>query len=197
MDRKDKLNLFREMVLEDTEISEAKQLASLEDSLKKIFKDHKHEKSNKNRIIIETEIADVRKERNKQHAQFQLQMQHDLHKKQEKLKREIFDQVEKRLEDFMQTDDYMNLLERQINQALSIANGEQIIIYVDPADESKVQTLEQMTGHEITVSDRPFIGGIRGVIQSRNILIDYSMLKRLEAEKENFSFDFAEEEDGI
>lgn len=194
MNENEKLNLFRDLVFKETEESVADQLNEFEASLKKVYQDHQNEKRKKNKIILTTETENVRKERNKQHAQLQLKMQHDLHKEQQKLQVEIFEQVDNKLADFMQTDDYINLLERQINEALKIAKDEEILIYIDPIDADKVDQLEQRTGHKLIVSDRPFIGGIRGVIQSRNMLIDYSFLKRLEAEKENFSFDLVEEE---
>ncbi|HHU20606.1 MAG TPA: hypothetical protein GXZ58_10420 [Bacilli bacterium] len=194
MNGNEKLNLFQDLVFKETEESVANQLNEFEASLKKIYQDHQNEKRQKDKIILTTETENVSKERNKQHAQLQLKMQHDLHKEQQKLQAAIFDQVDKKLADFMQTDDYINLLERQINQALKIATDEEILIYIDPVDADKVDQLEQRTGHKLIVSDRPFIGGIRGVIQSRNMLIDYSFLKRLEAERDNFSFDLVEEE---
>lgn len=195
MDEKEKLSLFQDLVFNHTEKSVEKQLTSFRGSLKKILKDHKNEKKKKDKIILETEKENVRKERNKKHAQFQLKMQRNVHKEQEKLKVEVFNEVDKKLADFMETADYMDLLERKINQALKVAKDEEILIYLDPADADKVAELEQRTNHSLIVSDRSFVGGIRGVIQSRNMLIDYSFLKRLEAEKEDFSFDVVEEED--
>lgn len=197
MDKDEKLSLFRELVFEQIGKNEAEQLASYEASLKKVYEDHKREKISKDKIVLETDKEIVRKERNKQHAQIQLQMQHDLHKEQQKLKEAVFEQVRNRLDEFKKTETYLNLLERQVNQALSIANGEQMDIYVDPDDAEKVVILEERTGHKMTVLDRPFIGGIQGVIQSRNMLVDYTLLKRLEAEYEDFSFDLIKEGDDI
>ncbi|BAM46663.1 V-type ATP synthase subunit E [Amphibacillus xylanus] len=195
MDGNEKLSLFRDIVFEHTEKSVAEQLESFEASLKKVFHDHQSEKKQKDDLMLATEKDNVRKERNKQVAQLQLKLQRDLHKEQQKLKAEVFNQVNQKLKAFMETDDYVNLLERQIKQALAIAKDEQILIYIDPVDQDKINELERRSNHKLIVSDRPFIGGIRGVIQSRNMLIDYSFLKRLEAERDNFSFDVADEGD--
>lgn len=197
MDTNEKLDLFRDMVFQNTEESVAAQIRTFEESLEKVLNDHQREKTSKNKIIIETEKEDVNKERNKQIAQLQLQMQRDLHKEQQKLKEEIFEQVHHQLTAFMQTEAYLELLEQKIKRALSIAGSEDIKIYVDPVDANKVAELEKRTGHTVAVSDRSFLGGIRGVISSRNMLIDYSFLKKMEAERENFSFDFVEEEDAL
>ena len=195
MEENEKLSLFRNLVFEHTEKSVAEQLATFEASLMKVYQDHQNEQKQKDSIVLETEKDNVRKERNKQHAQLQLKQQRDLHKEQQKLKADVFNQVGKKIDAFLQTEDYLNLLERQIKQALTLAKDEEILIYLDPVDQDKVKLLEQRTGHSLIVSDRPFIGGIRGVITSRNMLIDYSFLKRLEAERENFSFDVVEEGD--
>ena len=197
MDTNEKLDLFRDMVFQNTEESVAAQIRTFEESLEKVLNDHQREKTSKNKIIIETEKEDVHKERNKQIAQLQLQMQRDLHKEQQKLKEKIFEQVHQQLTAFMNTEQYLDLLEEKIKRALSIAGSEDIKIYVDPVDTNKVAELEKRTGHSVVVSDRSFLGGIRGVITSRNMLIDYSFLKKMEAERENFSFDFVEEEDAL
>jgi|SRR5690625_367123 len=195
MDGNEKLTLFQNLVFEHTEKSVAEQLATFEASLLKIYQDHQNEQKQKDKIVLATEKDNVRKDRNKKHAQLQLKLQRELHAEQQKLQADIFDQVNEKIETFMQTDDYLDLLERQINQALAVAKDEKILIYLDPADEDKLTELEERTGHSLLVSDRSFIGGIRGVITSRNMLIDYSFLKRLEAERENFSFEVIEEED--
>ena len=195
MEENEKLSLFRNLVFEHTEKSGAEQLATFEASLMKVYQDHQNEQKQKDSIVLETEKDNVRKERNKQHAQLQLKQQRDLHKEQQKIKADVFNQVDKKIDAFMQTEDYLDLLERQIKQALTLAKDEEILIYLDPVDEDKIKQLEQRTGHSLIVSDRPFIGGIRGVITSRNMLIDYSFLKRLEAERENFSFEVVEEGD--
>lgn len=195
MDINEKIQLFQEMVVEGTEESVDQQLEIFEASLQKILDDHIQEKTRKDHIILATEKENIRKERNKQISQMHLQMQRDLHKQQQQLKKEVFNQVEKNVANFKQTEEYVDLLEEQINSACEIAKGKEIILYIDPSDADKIATLEERTGQTVIASTRSFIGGVRGVIHSRNMLIDYSFLKKLETERVNFSFDFSEEED--
>jgi vacuolar-type H+-ATPase subunit E/Vma4 len=143
---------------------------------------------------LDAEKDNLRKESNKHLAQLQLQQQRDLHKKQQQLKEEVFVLAEERVSEFMQTNDYIELLKKQLQEALNLAKGEDITLYIDPVDSDKKNMLEKHLDHDITLSERPFIGGSRGVIQSRKLLIDNSFLKRFEEEKANFSFDKAEEE---
>ena len=195
MDTNEKIKLFEEMVVEGTDDSVDHQLEAYESSLQKVLDDHIQEKTRKNNIIIETEKENIRKERNKQISQMHLQVQRDLHKEQKQLKKDVFNQVEKNIAEFKRTEMYIDLLEKQINLACEIAKEKEVVLYIDPSDADKVEILEERTGKTITVSSRPFIGGVRGVIHSRNMLIDYSFLKKLETERVNFSFDFNEEED--
>lgn len=194
MNTEEKIDYFREMTLKDVDEKVTEQVASFEQSLKEMLEDHKAEKRSKAEIQLNAEKDNLRKESNKHLAQLQLQLQRDLHKKQQQLKEEIFALASERINEFMQTDDYINLLIKQMQKALTLAKGEEITLYISPADAEKQSLLEKHLNHDVTISERPFIGGSRGVIQSRKLLIDNSFLKRFEIEKANFSFDKAEEE---
>lgn len=194
MDIEEKIDFFREMTLKTADEKVTDQLESFEDTLKEALEDHKAEQRNKAAIELDAEKDNLRKESNKHLAQLQLQQQRDLHKKQQQLKEEVFVLAEERVSEFMQTNDYIELLKKQLQEALNLAKGEDITLYIDSVDSDKKNMLEKHLDHDITLSERPFIGGSRGVIQSRKLLIDNSFLKRFEEEKANFSFDKAEEE---
>lgn len=194
MDLEEKVTLFNEIVMESQEKKIRDQLHTFEASLNDILEDHKREERSKAAIEVETERENVRKESNKEVAQLQLQLQRDLGKQQQQLKEDVFRQVRERLEDYMKTPDYVHLLELQMRHAISVAGGEDLVLYVDPVDADKVEALQKRIGHDISVSSRPFIGGSRGVVQSRKLLIDQSFLTRLEEERANFSFDRSKEE---
>ena len=48
-------------------------------------------------------------------------------------------------------------------------------IYINPTDADKKEYLEEHTGMALTVSKEDFIGGVRAVIQEKNILIDHAI----------------------
>ncbi|GEK91677.1 OmpH family outer membrane protein [Alkalibacterium kapii] len=194
MDIEEKVDIFREMTLETTDKKVTEELTSFENSLKETFEEHKKEKRNKAKIELEAEADNLRKENNKHLAQLQLKQQRDVHKKQQQLKEEVFTQARKQIEEYMLTEDYIGLLRKQMQHALDFAKGEEITLYIDPIDENKKDLLEEQINHPVTVSERPFIGGSRGVIHSRKLLIDNSFLKRFEEVESNFSFIKAEEE---
>ena len=99
----------------------------------------------------------------------------------------IFIDVRSKLDQYMKTPEYNELLATQIRKAKEFAQGDTITVYINPSDSDKIATLEEMTGVSLTVSDRDFIGGIRAVIPSRSILIDNSFLTKLDEAKSTFT----------
>jgi V/A-type H+/Na+-transporting ATPase subunit E len=99
----------------------------------------------------------------------------------------IFRDVRTKLENFMKTSDYVDLLAAQIKNAKEFAQGDALTVYINPTDADKISALEERTGVSLTVSDRDFIGGSRAVIPSRSILIDNSFLTKIEEAKSSFT----------
>ena len=99
----------------------------------------------------------------------------------------IFIDVKLKLDHYMKTPEYDELLAAQIRKAKEFAQGDAITVYINPTDKDKIVTLEEKTGVSLTVSDRDFIGGIRAVIPSRSILIDNSFLTKLDEAKSTFT----------
>jgi vacuolar-type H+-ATPase subunit E/Vma4 len=87
----------------------------------------------------------------------------------------------------MKTPEYDELLCTQIKNTLEFAQGDEIMIYLNPSDADKKTALEDKTGAVLTVSNRDFIGGTRAVISSRSILIDNSFLTRINEAKSSFT----------
>ena len=106
----------------------------------------------------------------------------------EQKKEELFALVEEKIKGYRDTDAYEELLVHYIEEAKTFANGENITIYLTPSDAEKQERLEQKTGVLLTVSEEEFVGGIRAVIASKNVLIDETFGSRLRQERENYSF---------
>lgn len=99
----------------------------------------------------------------------------------------VFSDVRSKLDDFMKTPAYIELLCAWITSANEFASGDALTIYINPTDAEKKALLEEKTGIALTISNRDFIGGIRAVIPSNNILIDHSFFTKLEEAKSNFT----------
>ena len=125
---------------------------------------------------------------NKELSREQIQIKRDMAKKQDSLKEQLFQEVQELLEKYMASPDYKKLLLKQIKAASSFAGTDAIIIYINPSDADKLPELEQSAKIPLTISQASFIGGIRAVIESKNILIDNSFETQLKEAKESFTF---------
>ncbi len=127
------------------------------------------------------------RERNRKISAQTLEIRRFTLEKTAKISEKIFQDVRQTLENFMNSSEYKELLCNQIKKAVDFAQKDEITIYINPSDADKKAELEEKTGKNLTISDRDFMGGIRAVISSRSILIDYSFLTKLEEAKSAFT----------
>ena len=118
----------------------------------------------------------------------QLELKREISATQFELKKELFQEVEEKLNDYMQTPQYQALLVTYIEKAARFADGKEMTIYLNPSDARWKDYLEEHTGMKLTISKEDFIGGVRAVIHERNILVDYAFKGALENESHKFSF---------
>ena len=126
----------------------------------------------------------------------QINLKRTLGHKQDELKDKLFVELRDMLANFMETAEYDRLLDAQVADAVKIADGEPMIIYIDPADEKKLHNLAMQHQADVRISEYSFLGGTRAVIPGKNILIDNSFQARLAEARENFQFDSAAQTGG-
>lgn len=184
----EKLLHFNDYAMEDARLQSAEQLDEYKKALEQIFQEHKEEKRRQEELQIKTETEQIIRDNNKEFSQEQIQIRRMVRQKTEELKDKLFVEIKDRLGRFMDTPAYSEMLVRQMKEALEFAAGQEMMIYIDPADSSKQMELEAKIQAPITVSQYSFSGGMRAVIPSKNILIDHSFETKLIEEKERFVF---------
>ena len=132
---------------------------------------------------------DMRKELNKNIAQSQIHLQRDLYLQEEKLKKKLFAEFNDAIQNYMQTDEYRNQLVVMINNLKDYAekNREELVVYINHSDQGMYEVLLEETNANIQISDREFLGGVRGVLKDRQVLIDYSFSTLLENVEDSFT----------
>lgn len=158
------------------------------DALQKVFEDHKEETLRQTETRIKAETVSAKQQLNRAMAKSQIELKREQGKVQQQLKDQIFKEAMALVEDFMRTGQYEDYLVKCIHKAVSFAPGETMVIYINPSDELRRSELEDATGIKLTISAEDFIGGIRAVIRSRNILIDNSFSTALRNEYDKFLF---------
>ena len=132
---------------------------------------------------------DMRKELNKNISQSQILLQRDLYLQEEKLKKTLFAEFNDAIQNYMQTDEYRNQLVVMINNLKDYAekNREELVVYINHSDQGMIETLFEETNANIQISDREFLGGVRGVLKDRQVLIDYSFSTLLANVEDSFT----------
>lgn len=132
---------------------------------------------------------DMRKELNKNISQSQIHLQRDLYLQEEKLKKSLFAEFNDAIQNYMQTDEYRNQLVVMINNLKDYAekNREELVVYINHSDQGMIETLLEETNANIQISDREFLGGVRGVLKDRQVLIDYSFSTLLANVEDSFN----------
>lgn len=132
---------------------------------------------------------DMRKELNKNISQSQIHLQRDLYLQEEKLKKSLFAEFNSAIQNYMQTDEYRNQLVVMINNLKDYAekNREELVVYINHSDQGMIETLLEETNSNIQISDREFLGGVRGVLKDRQVLIDYSFSTLLANVEDSFT----------
>ena len=81
-------------------------------------------------------------------------------------------------------------LAEKINEAKKFAGKDELYIYLSPADSARIHALSARTYFPLQVAKESFMGGIKAMIPSKNILIDYSFLETFQTLRKDFNFDF-------
>lgn len=158
------------------------------DSLEKIFNEHKEAALRQAELNIKTETNKARQDLNKAMARAQIELKREQGICQTTLKQKLFRRIGVLVNEYMQTDEYKDLLCVYIQKGLDFARHETMDIYLNPSDVHLKEELEKRTGVILTVSREDFTGGIRMVIRERNILIDHSFKSALAEEYDRFLF---------
>lgn len=188
MTTEEKLLNFQNSTMEAARLKAAEIIQEFETALQKEYEEHKLRKEREVKLLIKSEHEKLQREKNKQISMEQIRIRQELTETQARLKEKLFEEVREMLNQYMTTSDYEKLLIKQIKKDIKFARGQEIIIYIDPTDIGRKESLESATGTTLTVSEYSFIGGTRAVLSEQHILIDDSFQTKLNEAYEDFSF---------
>ena len=189
MTTEEKLQHFLDTCMEDARVRSGRMLDEYMTALEKTFEEHKADTRRREKLQLSQETEKIEREINKQLAVGQIDIRRTLGRKQEELKDKLFVEIRDKLANFMETRDYLDLLEKQIGAAKAVAGDEAMVVYMDPSDEDKARRLAMHHNVTVKISEYSFNGGIRAVIPSKHILIDSSFKTKLEEARHEFKFD--------
>lgn len=187
MTLEEKLDVFYNAAINDATNQSVQILEEYKENLEKLQKEHEEETLKKAEASLKNESEYLIRDKNKKISDESLLLRRTITKKTKEHEKAVFERVEKKLNDFMKTPAYMELLMAQITYALDYAKGEAIELYINQTDSDKKQALETSLHCSILISNIDFVGGIRAVIRNRNVLIDNSFAAKLSEERDSFT----------
>lgn len=188
MTNEEKLLNFQTMTMEAARQKADLAISAYQKSMDEAVEEHKSMKQEQTEVVLKAERDNLRRDRNKVISLEQIRLRHEYTKHYEELKEKLFSEVNDLLAMYMETPAYEKLLIKQIRKAMKFARGEQMTIYIDPADQDHKIGLEAATNAPLTVSEYSFGGGTRAVLPNRNVLIDNSFDTKVKEKMESFSF---------
>lgn len=185
----EKLQHFYDSSVEEARQEASQALESHRQKLEEALEQHKKARKQNAEAEIKAETENAKREVNKALSAEQLTIKRNWTAKQNELKEKLFVEVKDRLEHFMTTPQYDDYLLKKISDARKFAGNDEIYIYLSPADSSRVHTLSVRADFPLQVAQESFLGGIKAVIPSKNILIDNSFLESFVSLRKDFKFD--------
>ncbi|MCI5699965.1 MAG: V-type ATP synthase subunit E [Lachnospiraceae bacterium] len=191
MTTEEKLQHFYAFSMESACREAEQMLTEYKASLDAQFETHKEAKNAEIARRLHDGANEVKREMNKTLSNEQLEIKRLLSKKNREIRHLLFLEVKDKLLDYKSAhpDEYLALICRKVNEARDFAAGDEMTIYIDPSDEKFLDRIAKRTGVIPTVSKESFLGGMRAVIRSKNILIDNSFTTLIKDAKHNFTFD--------
>lgn len=184
----DKISHLKESAMEEARAEGNAIMKQHEDALRGVFEQHRAEMLRQSETRVKTERVGAQQQLNMAMSKAQIELKRELSKTQKELKAALFEEVHEVVREYMESEDYPRLLLAYIEKAARFANGAPMTIYINPSDVDKKAYLEEHTGMALTVSKEDFIGGVRAVIQEKNILIDHAFKGAIENEYRKFMF---------
>ena len=191
MNTEEKLQHFYDLSIKSAREDAQKIIDTQQNVLDKLFEEHVETKHRQAAAELSAESDKLKRDFNKAISTEQLKIKRQLSEIQDTLKEQLFIEVSEKLKTFKETPEYKDMLLRQVTAAVDFADGDEMIIYIDPSDEKYLELLKsQFRNDHITfnLSKETFKGGMRAVIRSKNILIDDSFLTLVSDTKAKFTF---------
>lgn len=184
----EKLKHFIASSVEDARIQSEAVIKEYTEMLQRDLQEFKERVDTQTKEKLRLEETRIRRNMNHDLSVRLLSVKKELSDKHDELKSLLFNEVRELITAFRKTPDYTALLREQIRHALSFAEDDIVTVYLDPEDSALKDDLSREFHCNILISEYPFGGGTRTVIEEKDILIDNSFDTRFEELTEDFAF---------
>lgn len=173
--------------IEDTSIKSDKILSQYKQSLDEEFERYKESAVQESEFLKKSKINSTKQQLRKALAKEQLEIKRQITNKQNQIKANVFASVTSKIEEYKKTPEYVQSLKNQITNISSKYIEPDIVFYITVEDSALLDELKNVTNANIIISEVSFMGGIKAVIPSRNMLVDLSLKTKLMEAEEQFT----------
>lgn len=186
MNEKERIKHIQDVVMEEARSQGNEIISKHQEALDEIFETHKEEALRQQKVRIRAEQHAAKREVKTAISKRQLSLKRELNKVKTELKAELFEEVKALLVEYKKTEAYQDLLLSYVEEAVKYADGQPVSIFITASDQDKKEYLEKRTGLTFIISEDDFLGGIKAILPSKNILMDHSFLSSMEKLEEEF-----------
>ncbi len=187
MNIKEKAEHFYNMAVDNATAQNTAMVEEYRLLLDKELEQHKKEARRKADAYLKEEMERLMREKNTALALKTLEIRHLYKDRATEITEDLFSKVKINLTEFMKTDNYVELLKKQIKEAKEFAKNRPVTIYLNSTDADKAALLCEELNITIEISETDFWGGTRAVIPDKNVVINESFLSKWEEAKKCFA----------
>ena len=171
----EKLDALFEQATKDARAEGKALLKEYQQSLDALFAEHVAERQMRDHQTLKEETAAIVRDTNREFSERQQEIRQKMAKIQDEIRMTMFTLVREKLEAFREQPEYAEYLVRKVSEIKAFAEGDEALVYIDPADAKYADLIEKRTGTRPVISEESFDGGVRAYITNRRVLIDNSM----------------------
>lgn len=186
----EKLRHFDEVILKDAAAERDKILRQIETDYKVRIAREKKKLEEQAKQLLEKESVQAEIEKNNIISQAIISSRQLMVKKRNEIVGSVYNDTKKLLEDFVKKDEYLPYFLKSINNALSMAGGDDAVVYLTAADMQRfARQLEQLRKEfpfQITFEQTgdDIIGGCKVYSKNTDVVADETLAGKLESNKE-------------
>jgi len=184
----EKLGKFSEMVMQDAYRKKNERIRQAEKEKEELIASSELQYLQKAYEKIQEAVRKFDKEYNEEISKAIVESKEAMFNRRDEIVRSVFDNVRKRIQEFVRGKEYPNYIEERLKAAIREAGDGKLLVTVNEEDMALFSEIRTRLGadFELSESDEDIIGGFLITNRDKGLVWDYSFLSRLNRERADF-----------
>ena len=183
-----KLGKFSEMVMQDAYRKKNERIRQAEKEKEELIASSELQYLQKAYEKIQEAVRKFDKEYNEEISKAIVESKEAMFNRRDEIVRSVFDNVKKRLREFVKGNEYPAYIQEKLKAAIREAGEGKLLVTVNEEDMALFGEIRTRLGvdFELAESDEDIIGGFLITNRDKGLIWDYTFLNRLNREREDF-----------